>query len=127
MSSKKQTLASGQSSSAGSSAPVGDQVGAIDAETLHAGGMKPNAYLITAVVSGSSSDLRVWGRARGVWGLHNGRYGQHPGGLLGTALAAGAHHFVVEDLGVYDQLYFVKSAGTVDVTVLPILFSNGAS
>lgn len=94
--------------------------------------MRPDKWLVTAVVSSAPSDLFLWGLlAAGVmddatddlWGLHNDKYGVIKLGKLGTALAVGTHHFVVEDLGLYARLYFQRSAGAVNVTITPILKS----
>lgn len=97
------------------------------------GAAKPINWLITITVTVAPSDVFLWGQvaagvagsaADDVWGLHNGRYGQHAGGKLGTALAIGTHHFVVEDLGVYRRIAFQKSAGTVSVVARPIALAG---
>lgn len=93
------------------------------------GMVRPAKWLVTAIVTVAPSDLFVWGSAPYAveasaaddeWGLVNDRFGSHPGGKLGTALAIGTHHFVCEDLGLFTQIAFQKSAGTVDVHVRPI-------
>lgn len=111
-------------------APVNADAKSIDLTVLP-GNMKPSAYLITAVVTVAVSDLSVWGcSAQGVvndetddkWGLFNDRYGNGP--KLGTGLAVGTHHFVREDLGLFQRIYFQKSAGTIDVYVRPIYYGG---
>lgn len=126
MSSKKQMLDTGGAltqSVAGSAAPVGDQTGAMDL-TTHVGGMRPTSYLVTVTVSSAPADIVMWGMAGGMWGRHNGRYGERSGGVVATALAVGTHHFVIEDAGLYSHVFFTKSAGVVDVRMLPVIFGS---
>lgn len=131
MSSKKQQLENGSAQeqvTLGTIAPVGDAAGRIDLGSGHRGGMRPSSYLITAVVEVGASDLIMYGRVDSVWGLHTGRYGLPSQGKIGTALAVGTHHIVVEDVGLYDELFFAKSANTISsVKVTPVAFSNYGS
>lgn len=114
-------------------APVGD-VG-IDLKSLP-GGLKPSTYLITAVVTVAPSNLICWGLvADGVsgdetddqWGLFNDKRGSVVNGVIGTALAVGTHHIVVEDLGGFHKLFFTRSAGAVSVYVRPFQFGARGS
>lgn len=134
MSSKKQVLGTVQSMTGiGTAAPSGG-VGVDLTLFTEAGNMRPSKWLVTAVVTAAPSDLILYGcvmhlndvdtPADDQWGLHNGKYGQWSNGKIGSALAVGTHHIVVEDLGVYTRLFFVKSAGTVDVYVRPFLESD---
>lgn len=135
MSSKKQQLQNGAKQTQANIpavAPVGDQAGRIvlgaNGFGAHKGGLRPASYLITAVVTVAPSDLFMYGRVDTVWGLHSGRYNvTSTQGKIGTALAVGVHHIIVEDVGLYDELFFIKSAGNIDVSVMPILFSNYGS
>lgn len=113
-----------------STAPSGADAKSIDLTALP-GNMKPSSYLITAVVTGGASNLTMWGcSAQGVpndetddkWGHINDRYGNGP--QIGTALAVGTHHFIREDLGVFQRLYFQKSANAIDIYVRPIYYGN---
>ena len=97
---------------------------------------RPTRWLVTVVVTVAPSDLLLYGLVAlgapddatdDVWALYNDRYGRVVGGKLGTALAIGKHTFVVSDMGVYDRVYFQKSAGTVDVRIAPILESERGS
>jgi len=98
--------------------------------------MRPDKWLVTAVVTVAPSDLTLWGAlaagaalsaADDVWGLHNDKYGVIKAGKLGSSLAVGTHHFIVTDIGVYSRLHFQKSAGTVSVTITPISRSARSS
>lgn len=98
--------------------------------------MRPDKWLVTAVVTVAPSDLILWGAlaagvalsaADDVWGLHNDKYGAIKAGKLSSALAVGTHHFIVTDIGVYSRLYFQKSAGTVSVTITPLSKSGRSS
>lgn len=133
MSSKTQQLGDVQASAAiGTAAPSGD-VG-IELSQGWPGGARPTSYLVTAVVTGGASDLFMWGCVRHLgagdtpaddqWGLHNNRYGTQASGKIGTALAAGTHHIVVEDVGIYTRLFFTKSANNIDIYVRPIQYSG---
>lgn len=134
MSSKKQALGTVQSMAGiGTAAPSGG-VG-IDLTLFdETGQMRPSKWLITAVVTSAPSDLFLWGLVMHVggvdtpnddqWGLHSGKYGQQAQGKIGTALAVGTHHIVVEDVGAYTHLFFTKSAGTVDVYLRPYIESD---
>lgn len=100
--------------------PPSGEVG-IDLKLLP-GGLKPSLYLITVVVVDVATDIDAWILiADGVsgdesddqWGLFTDKYDRVVSGRLATALAAGTHHFVVEDLGGAHRLYFVRgTAGT---------------
>lgn len=129
---KKQQLDNGHTQEQvdlGVVAPAGDQAGRIELGDGHRGGLRPSSYLITAVVSVGASDLIMYGRVDGVWGLHSGRYSTTGAqGKIGAALAIGTHHIVVEDVGLYDELFFLKSANTIaSVKVTPILFGGYGS
>lgn len=132
MSSKKQQLENGKKQTqtgVTNVPPVGDQAGRIELGDGHRGGMRPTSYLVTAVIA-VQGDLLMWGRVDGVWGLHSGRYGAGIGqGKIGVALAVGTHHIVVEDVGLYDELFFTTSVadGATSVDVRPILYSNYGS
>lgn len=130
MSKGKQSLGTVQSSlNIPATAPSGD-VG-IELSAGFEGTNRPTKYLVTAVVTAAPSDLFMWGcvmHLSGVdtpaddqWGLHNNVYGTQANGKIGTALAVGTHHFVVEDVGLYARLMFQKSAGNIDIYVRPIL------
>lgn len=101
----------------------------------HFGMMRPGRYLVTAVVTGGASDLYIYGRVAvgdsdqsdDRWGLHNDARGRILNGKLGTALATGTHHFIVEDIGLYGAVFFTKSANSVDVYVHPISSSHYGS
>lgn len=97
------------------------------------GAMKPSSFLVTAVVTSAPSDLFIWGCAPDGdpgdetddrWGVINDKFGRVVAGKLGTALAVGTHHFIVDDIGIFHRLSFTKSAGAVDVYVAPIYFSR---
>ena len=114
----------------GSAAPSGG-VGVDLTSFIEAGNMRPSKWLITAVVTVAPSDLFLWGcvmhlqdvdtPADDQWGLHSTATGLQGQGKIGTALAVGTHHIVVDDVGVYTRLFLTKSAGTVDVYVRPYL------
>lgn len=98
--------------------------------------MRPDKWLVTAVVTVAPSDLTLWGAlaagaalsaADDVWGLHNDKYLVIKNGKIATALPVGSHHFIVCDIGVYARLYFQKSAGTVSVTITPLSKSGRSS
>lgn len=98
--------------------------------------MRPKKWLVTAVVTSAPSDLFIWGALAGgviddatddKWGVHNDKYGRILAGKLGTALAVGTHHFIVEDIGIYTRVYFQKSAGAIDVFLTDILESQRSS
>lgn len=132
MSSKKQQLENGKTqeqTDLGTAAPVADEDDRIILGDGHRGGMRPSSYLITAVVETGVADLIMYGRVDGVWGLHSGRYSVLGAqGVIGDNLAVGTHHIVVEDVGLYDELFFVKSANNItSVKVRPILFGNHGS
>ncbi len=97
------------------------------------GTLKPSLYLVTAVVTTGVSDLYIYGAVPvGVaedntddqWGFINDKYNRIVAGKLGTALAVGTHHFIVEDLGIYTRVAFKKTANSVDVYVRPIVFAG---
>jgi hypothetical protein len=120
----------------GNTAPVPGDIG-VELVDNHEGAMRPSEYLITAIVTGAPSDLVMYGvvmhlsdvdtPADDQWGLHNNVYGTQVGGKIGSALPVGTHHFVVKDVGIYTRLFFVKSAGAIDVYVRPILYSGRGS
>lgn len=101
----------------------------------HAGLLRPSRYLITAVVTSAPSDLYVYARAaigsadntNDRWGLYNDMFGRVVAGKLGTTLAVGTHHFVLENIGIFSELWFTKSAGAIDVYVHPIAHGNYGS
>lgn len=132
MSSKKQQIENGATQTQTGVTnvdPVGDQAGRIELGSGHHGGMRPASYLITVIVT-ISADLEMWGRVDEEWGLHSGRYGTAIGqGKIGVALSVGTHHIVVEDVGIYDELFFTTSvaAAATSVKVRPIVFSNYGS
>lgn len=87
-------------------------------------------WLVTVVISGGPATITLWGAlGAGVdgdatddlWGKHNDKYGDITAGVLGTTIADGTHHFVVEDLGIYTRLYVQNSAGTVTGFMSPIM------
>jgi hypothetical protein len=120
----------------GNVAPIPGDVG-IELSLGYEGNARPSEYLVTAVVTGAPSDLIMYGcvmhgggvdtPADDLWGLHNNVYGTQLNGKLGTALVVGTHHFVVKDVGVYTRLFFVKSAGNVDIHIRPILYTGRGS
>lgn len=90
---------------------------------------RPRWWHITVVVTTAPSDLFVWGsRAAGViddstddvWGLHQDEFKVFPLGKMATALPIGTYHFIVDGLGLYDRVYFQKSAGNITVTLSEI-------
>jgi len=116
-------------------APSGN-VGILLSSGFNYQAMRPKKWLVTAVVTSAPTDLFIWGAAAaGViadssddrWGLVNDKYGRIVAGKLGTALAVGTHHFVVEDIGVYTRLYFQRTAGAADVFITPINDSKQGS
>lgn len=97
------------------------------------GTMRVRQWLITVVVTGGASDVFVWGDVAvgnaddpsdDVWGLHQDEYNTFPLGKIASALPIGTYHFITEGLGLYDRIYFQKSANTVDVTVREIISSE---
>lgn len=132
MSSKLQSLDYSElrtMTAAAAGAPSGD-VG-LEMATGMRGALRPSLYAITVVVTVAPADVLMYGcimhlgavdtPADDQWGLVNDRYKTVVNGVLGTALAIGTHHFVVEDLGIFGRLYFTKSAGTVNVFVRPLI------
>lgn len=120
-----------------STAPSGADANAIDLTVaLPQYNMRPERWILTAVVTVAPSDLTIWGLlAAGnqddatddLWGLHNDKFLAIKDGKIGTALAVGIHHFIVMDLGVYARLYFQKSAGTVDIRLTPVIKTGRSS
>ncbi len=105
-------------------APVGD-VG-LDM-TLFLEASRPRWWLMTVTVTVAPAFLYVWGALPSgvpddltddVWGFHCDELGVLP---LPNILQIGVYHFIVDGLGLYSQVYFQKSAGTVDVMISEIL------
>lgn len=98
--------------------------------------MRPDKWIVSATVTTATSDLTLWGATAlgaiddstdDLWGLHNDRYGRILNGKLGAALAVGSHHFIVTDIAIYSRIYFQKSAGNVDVFIIPIFKTDRSS
>lgn len=131
----KQVLTESATQSAIPTADPTGNVGIVMRTAFPEGTMRPVKYLVTAVVTGAPTDLFVWGAlAAGiiddatddVWGRFNDRRGTIVGGKLGSALAIGTHHFVVDDLGVFASIYFQRTAGAVTVVLSPISESKSS-
>lgn len=119
----------------GSVAPTGN-VG-IGLSNPQLGTARPSAYIITAVVTVAPSDLIMWGcvvegvsgdRSDDIWGMFSDKRGNNKQGKIGTALAIGTHHILVEDAGIFAAVFFTKSAGTVDISgIRPVFYANRGS
>lgn len=130
----KQILGTVQSMLAiGTAAPTGGA--GIDLTLFTEGGnMRPSKWLVTAVVTSAPSDLLLYGLvmhlgdvdtpADDQWGLHTHGHFAVSQGKIGTALAVGTHHIVIEDVGIYTHLFFARSAGAVDIYVRPYIESD---
>lgn len=90
---------------------------------------RPRYWLITVVVTVAPSDVYVWGSIPAgtaddptddTWGLFQDEYKTFPLGKIATALPIGTFHFETQGLGLFSQVAFQKSAGTVSVTVAEI-------
>lgn len=133
--SKKQSLGSVVSTgmaNIGSVAPSG-AVGIDMTTDQQSGNARPSAFLVTAVVTTAPSDLILWGAAEAgpltdgsddVWGLFTDKRRAVIAGKIGSALAVGTHHILVEDVGIFRSLFFTKSAGNIDVTVRPVFYAE---
>jgi hypothetical protein len=109
-----------------STAPAGN-VGVDLSEELK-DSLRPVLFMVTLVVVGGASDVYLWGRrAVGLgddtddaeWGLINDRRGRVVLGKIATGLAAGTHHYFVEDLGAFGRIACQKSANDVTMILQP--------
>jgi len=94
--------------------------------TAFNGTTRAKAWLVTIIVAVATTDITVYGAlAQGniddstddIWGTHQDRHGAYPDGKLGSALAIGTHHRIIDDLGIYSRVAFVASSGAASVTI----------